>query len=208
MVAVRNSYKKLPKIPAKKIPASLIYEVIDGKPIYYKGYREVLGGTKKISEIMGASTLQNMIIQYILRILFRGLDEKKYHILTNEQGLHLENKSNLSADIAIFETSKLPLKAADKHYANVAPKIQIEVDIDADIEDFEFPEAYINLKTDKLLAFGVEKVIWILSESKKVMIATKDENWQIASWHNEIEITEGLNFNIGQYLQEGESPYA
>ena len=29
-VGVRNLYKKLPKIPAKKIPASLIYEVIDG----------------------------------------------------------------------------------------------------------------------------------------------------------------------------------
>ena len=128
--------------------------------------------------------------------------------MTNEQGLHLENKSNLSADIAIFETSKLPLKAVDKHYASVPPKIQIEVDIDADIEDFEFPEAYINLKTDKLLAFGVEKVIWILSESKKVMIATTDENWQIANWHKEIEITEGLHFNIGQYLQVGDSPYA
>jgi hypothetical protein len=128
--------------------------------------------------------------------------------MTNEQGLHLENKSNLSADIAIFETSKLPLKAADKHDAIVAPKIQIEVDIDADIEDFEFPEAYINLKTDKLLAFGVEKVIWILSESKKVMIATKDENWQITNWHKEIEIAEGLYFNIGQYLKAGESPYA
>jgi hypothetical protein len=128
--------------------------------------------------------------------------------MTNEQGLHLENKSNLSADIAIFETSKLPLKAADKYYASVAPKIQIEVDVDADIEDFELPEAYINLKTDKFLAFGVEKVIWILSESKKVMIATKDENWQITNWHKEIEITEGLYFNIGQYLQAGESPYA
>ncbi|MER0442426.1 Uma2 family endonuclease [Emticicia sp. W12TSBA100-4] len=208
MVAVRNLNKKLPKIPAKKIPASLIYEVIDGKPIYYKGYREVLGGTKKSSEIMGASTLQNMIIQYMLRILFRNLDEKKYHILTNEQGLHLEKKTNLSADIAIFETSKLPLKAADKHYASVPPKIQIEVDIDADIENFEFPEAYINLKTDKLLAFGVEKVIWVISESKKVMIATKDENWQIANWHQDIEVIEGISFNIGQYLQEGESPYA
>jgi hypothetical protein len=208
MVAVRNTSKKLPKISAKKIPASLIYEVIDGKPIYYKGYREVLGGTKKISEIMGASTLQNTIIEYILRILFRNLNEKRYRVLTNEQGLHLADKINLSADIAIFETSKLPVRAADKHYASVPPKIQIEVDIDADIEDFEFPEAYINLKTDKLLAFGVEKVIWILSESKKIMIATKDENWQIMNWHKEVEITEGINFNIGQYLQEGESPFA
>jgi hypothetical protein len=203
MVAVRNAFKKLPKIPA-----SLIYEVIDGKPIYYKGYREVLNGAKKISEIRRASTLQSIIIEYILRILFRGLDEKMYRIMTNEQGLHLEAKINLSADIAVFETSKLPLKSADKHYASVAPKIQIEIDVDADIEDFDSQDAYIYLKTDKLLAFGVEKVIWILSESKKLMIATKDENWQIANWHKEIEITEGLYFNIGQYLKEGESPFA
>ena len=51
MVAVRSLNKKLPKIPAKKIPASLIYEVIDGKPIYYKGYREVLNGTKKVVKL-------------------------------------------------------------------------------------------------------------------------------------------------------------
>lgn len=208
MVAVRNSQKKLPKIPAKKIPASLIYEVIDGKPIYYKGYREVLNGTKKSSEIIGASNLQSTIIECLLMVLFKNLDLSKYRILTNETGLHLSKGSNLSGDIVIYEKEKLPIKSADKHYIALPPKIQIEVDIDADIEDFEFPEAYINLKTDKLLAFGVEKVVWILSESKKVMIATKDENWQIMNWHKEIEITEGINFNIGQYLQEGESPYA
>jgi hypothetical protein len=52
MVGVRNLYKKLPKIPA-----SLIYEVIGGKPIYSKAYRKVLNGTKKSSEIKGAGTL-------------------------------------------------------------------------------------------------------------------------------------------------------
>jgi hypothetical protein len=51
MVAVRNLHKKLPKIPVKKIPASLIYEVINGKPIYYKGYKEVLNGTKKVVKL-------------------------------------------------------------------------------------------------------------------------------------------------------------
>lgn len=208
MVAVRNLQKKLPKIPAKKIPASLIYEIIDGKPIYYKGYREVLGGTKKISEIMGSSNLQSTIIEYMLMILFKNLDLGKYRILTNKTGLHLSKGSNLSGDIIIYEKENLPIKSADKHYISVPPKIQIEVDIDADIEDFDTPNAYIHLKTDKLLAFGVEKVIWVISESKKVMIATKDENWQIANWHQDIEVIEGISFNIGQYLQEGESPYA
>ena len=30
----------------QEIPSYLIYEMDDGKPIYYKGYKEVLAGTK------------------------------------------------------------------------------------------------------------------------------------------------------------------
>jgi hypothetical protein len=85
--------------------------------------------------------LHNFILQHILRILFRNLDENKFHILTNEQGLHIGLKSNFSADIAIFDVEKLPLKSGDKHYASVPPKIQIEVDIDADLENFDTPDS-------------------------------------------------------------------
>ncbi|MCU0471483.1 MAG: Uma2 family endonuclease [Arcicella sp.] len=208
MIATKSPRKALPRIPAKKIPASLIYEIMDGKPIYYKGYRDVIELKKTKAEIMGASTLQNFILQHILRILFRNLDENKFHILTNEQGLHVGLKSNFSADIAIFETTKLPVKAADKHYASVPPKIQIEVDIDADLENFETPDAYMYAKTEKLLDFGVEKMIWVMSASKKVLVATPGENWQIIDWHKEIEIIDGISFNIGKYLKEQESPFA
>jgi Uma2 family endonuclease len=208
MIATKSPRKSLPRIPAKKIPPSLIYEIMDGKPIYYKGYREVIGLKKTKSEIMGASTLQNTILEYILRILFRNLDEATFRILTNEQGLHVGLNSNFSADIAIFETEKLPVKSADKHYASVPPKIQIEVDIDADLENFETPDAYIYAKTEKLLDFGVEKMIWIMSASKKVLMATKGENWLVIDWHKEIEIIEGISFNIGKYLKEQESPFA
>lgn len=208
MIATKSPRKSLPRIPAKKIPSSLIYEIMDGKPIYYKGYREVVGLKKTKAEIMGASTLQNTILEYILRILFRNLDETMFRILTNEQGLHVGLNTNFSADIAIFETNKLPVKSADKHYASVPPKIQIEVDIDADLESFETPDAYIYAKTEKLLDFGVEKMIWIMSASKKVLVATKGENWLVIDWHKEIEIIEGISFNIGRYLKEQESPFA
>ncbi len=208
MITTKSTKKILPRIPAKKIPSSLIYEIMDGKPIYYKGYREVIAQTKTKEEIMGASTLQNTIIEYILRILFRNLDDKKFRILTNEQGLHIGLKTNFSADIAIFETEKLPVKSADKHYAQVPPKIQIEVDIDADLEDFEFLDAYIYSKTEKLLDFGIEKMIWVMSGNKKILVATKDENWQVINWNKDIEITEGILFNIGKYLKDEGSPFA
>ena len=34
----------------QNIPEVLIYEMIDGQPIYYRGYNEYLKGTKQLSE--------------------------------------------------------------------------------------------------------------------------------------------------------------
>ena len=73
---------------------------------------------------------------------------------------------------------------------------------------FGTPDGYIYTKTDKLLQFGVEKVIWLMSESKKVLVATKDENWSIIDWNKDIAIANGISFNIGKYLKDEESPFA
>jgi hypothetical protein len=179
-----------------------------GKPIYYKGYEEVVNGTKTIEEVMGSSNLQSTIIEYLLMVLFKSIDLTKYRVLTNETGLHLSKKNNLSGDIVIYDKSVLPVKSADKHYISVPPKIQIEVDIDAHLGAFGTPDGYIYTKTDKLLQFGVEKVIWLMSESKKVLVATKDENWSIIDWNKDIAIANGISFNIGKYLKDEESPFA
>jgi Uma2 family endonuclease len=208
MNATKSPRKKMPRIPAKDIPAALIYEIMDGKPVYYKGYREVLNNEKTLEEVMGASTLQGFIVAYILKTLYRNLDDNLYNILTNEQGLHLNRKNNLSADIAIYEKTKLSAAQADKHYATLPPKIQIEVDINADMDEELSETSYIQQKTDKLLAFGVEKVIWVLSDSKKVIVATPHDNWQMIDWHKEIEVVDGVGFCIGGYLLEEGSPFA
>lgn len=208
MNATKNPRKTLPRIPAKKIPAALIYEIMDGKPIYYKGYREVLKNEKTIEEVMGASNLQVTIIEYILITLYRALDLKLYRILTNEVGLHLDKKSNLSGDILIYDKNVLPVKAADKYYISVPPKVQIEVDIAAELEGMLSETSYLQQKTDKLFQFGVEKVIWVLSDSKKVIVAIPNDNWKIIDWHKEIEIIDGIGFCIGRYLKDEGSPFA
>ena len=208
MNATKSPRKKLPRIPTKDIPTALIYEIMDGKPVYYKGYREVLNNEKTLEEVMGASTLQGFIVAYILKTLYRNLDDNLYNILTNEQGLHLNRKNNLSADIAIYEKTKLSAAQADKQYATLPPKIQIEVDINADMDEELSETSYIQQKTDKLLAFGVEKVIWVLSDSKKVIVATPHDNWQMIDWHKDIEVVDGVGFCIGGYLLEEGSPFA
>ena len=49
----------------RNVPDYLIYEIMDGKPIYYRGFREVLSGKKQAEEIMGSSLLQSYIVTYL-----------------------------------------------------------------------------------------------------------------------------------------------
>ncbi len=43
-----------------EIPDYLVYETIDGNPIYYKGFKDVLKKLKTPEEIMGCSSLQGI----------------------------------------------------------------------------------------------------------------------------------------------------
>lgn len=187
--------------PKLDIPDYLIYEIIDGKPIHYSGYKEVLSGKKSFSEIMGSSYKQSLIVSYILKKLFSILNENEYTILTNEIGLHLNNKNNLAGDLYIFENKALEAFEVHENYLHVPPKIAVEVDIIADEMDIT-TDNYIYTKTQKLLEFGVEKVIWITTKAKKVTIATSTADWQVRDWHKPFEIIDGIEFNIGKFLEE------
>lgn len=94
----------------------MIYEIIDGKPIYYKGYEAVMNGTKTIEEVRGSSNLQSTIVEYLLMVLFKSIDLTKYRVLTNETGLHLSKKNNLSVDIVSYDKNDLPLGQLIKLY--------------------------------------------------------------------------------------------
>jgi hypothetical protein len=187
---------KNPSPTIRKVPSYLIAEVIDGKPYYYKGYKQVLNKKKTLDDIMGASTLQGFIVTYLTRLLMT-LSEDEYHILLNETGIHIDTDTNLSGDILIFDASKpLPINT---HYAHQAPLINIEIDVNIALEQ-EDEKDYIFKKTQKLLDFGVEKVIWILTKSQKVIVATPNDNWLIISWDKDIEIMRGIIFNVPAYL--------
>jgi hypothetical protein len=44
-----------PKKRSKKIPETLVYEVLNGRPLYRKGYKEVLRKNLNPENIMGSS---------------------------------------------------------------------------------------------------------------------------------------------------------
>lgn len=208
MIASSNPSRVVPKnISAENIPDVLIHEIIDGIPLYRKGYRDVLAKTKTVEEIMGCSSLQFFIIDYILGILYPNINREKYIIGTNEAGLHLDKRNNLSGDIVIFDKDVLTIDKIDKHYSKVHPKISIEIDLDVELDTFT-ESGYIAIKTRKLLEFGADKVVWFLTKSKKVLIVTKDNDPQTLDWNQNVEILDGISVNVGQYLKDKGSEFA
>ncbi|AAC07450.1 hypothetical protein [Aquifex aeolicus] len=57
-------------------------------------------------------------------------------------------------------------------------------------------------KTQELLDTGVEKVIWIFTKPKKVMIVEKGKKWIIQDWNEEFEVMEGIKINLNEILKE------
>lgn len=198
MIALREP--KPVKRPPRNIPAHLVYEIMDGKPIYYRGYREVLLNKKTFEEIMGASSLQSIIIYYLVSFIGKFIDEDKFTVLTGEAGLHLDHRNNLANDIAIFDNAILTPDKINKKYADVPPKIAIEVDIIADIEDLG-ESGYIYKKTQKLLSFGTETVFWVLTAAQVVIVASS-EKIETFNWNKDIQLFDNQFFNIGKFLDK------
>ena len=117
-----------------EVPDYLIYEMDEGKPIYYRGYRDVLLGHKQFEEIMGESTLQTWLKTQITIFLSKLLDDSKYICVVGEQGLLLSKNTHRASDISIFTKENFKLTS---HYSKLPPKIVIEIDTKAHIEEDE-----------------------------------------------------------------------
>lgn len=180
-----------------QIPKILIYEEFDGHPIYRKGYKDVILGLKKIEEInMGTSKLQYFIISCIIKYLNRNLPES-YFAGASELGLHLTTNSNFSADIAIFREGQLQVGFHSTKYADVPPSVVVEVDIKIDeSEYFQNEEEYFHKKTERLLQWGVERVIWVFSSSRRVLIADNLQKWEFNSWELPFTIIDEHEINL------------
>jgi len=185
------------------IPAYLAYEEMDGEAIPYKGYREVLAGNKKPEEIMGSSSIQAAVVYAVGLFLGNNIDRKKYLITSNESGLHLSLGNNLANDLAVFDRKDLKL---NKNYFHVAPKVVVEIDSKADLSDtsLETERNYFIKKSQKMLDFGVEKVVWILTENRKVLISTAGQDWIITDFDRDIPLLDDCVLNVARLLAEEE----
>ena len=190
--------------PRRKIPGYLVREVIDGMPFYYKGYREVINKNKTLEELMSDSGLQWLIKEFLSDSLKATLGKKKYIIGHGEIGNHLSQGQNFSLDVAVFDKALLtPAKITNK-FIDVPAKLVIEVDVNVELpdRDSDLFQEYVVRKVRSLFKFGTEKVVWVFTKSKMVISATPTQPWQFIDWHQEVELMEGVNVNIGKWIEE------
>ena len=180
----------------------LVYEEMDGRKLYRKGYKKFLNQTKTIEEVMGCSSLQAAIVSVLLSYLYRNIEDEGFEIMTNEAGLHISLGNNLSSDIILYDAKDFFNYCLDEHYFNVAPKMVIEVDIKIELEEDMDPVDYWTKKTEKLLSFGVEKVVWVFSEDKKIIIAEPNKDWKTCDWTMDFELMPNHILNIQRMIDK------
>jgi hypothetical protein len=187
-----------------KIPDYLIRETIDGIPFYYAGYRDVLNKKKTIEDIMADSGLQAIIKAYIMKLFAQHLDWDIYQPLSGEVGSHLDHRSNLALDVAVYENSVLTPEKINTKYIDVNPKIVIEIDVRVKLEDEEANpfDQYVLRKVNKLLSKGTERIIWVFTQSDTIIVAKPGNSWEVFKLNQEVLLMENVKINIGEYLKK------
>lgn len=189
------------------IPQSLLHEEFGGRKYYRRGYREVLLGLKDESEILGNSVLVGLITSAILFDLQERLPKKKYWILVNEAGQYFDGGDTFVNDLAIIAKDKIKDTLSTKSN-DVPPRFVIEMDVSVDPKDYSNESdsgsevAYMLEKSERLLKFGVEGVAWVLSKSRKILLALPGQRPQFFDWTEEVPLFDGHTFCLQRILEE------
>ncbi len=191
------------KKTTEQVPGYLVYEELDGIKVYYRGYKNVLLGKQTPEEIRGYGDVQWFMIN-LLKDYFQPIFGKDYWLWSGEGGLHVKHGTNPSLDFVILPKSAFSLKNAKNKYIDTPPSVVIEVDTKADFESFPLsPGCYYLKKTEILLDFGVQELIWIFTQVEKVMVARPKQPWLTVNWTDEIEAL-GHRFSLQHIIEESE----
>ena len=149
---------------------------------------------------MGTSGLQYFIIGCIIKFLNRNLPES-YFAGSSELGLHLSKNANFSADIAIYKEGRLNIGFHSVNYVDTPPNVVIEVDIKIEEYDyFKSEEEYFHRKTEQLLQWGVERVVWVFSSSRRILVADNLQKWEFIRWDLPFIVIDDYEINLWELM--------
>ncbi len=194
----------MPAKSPRKIPEFLVRETIDGIPFYFSGYRKVLSKTKTFEDIMADSGLQSILKNLIGRLLDKFFREEDWDVLIGETGAHLDHRSNLGLDVAVYDRKELTPEKFTARYLDIVPKLVIEIDVKVELPDpkADIFQEFVLRKVRKLFQSGTEKVVWVFTKSKTVIVAEPKKPMQIFDWDDDIEIYKGVNLNVPALLRK------
>lgn len=184
--------------PEVIVPKALIYEMVEGQPIYYRGWQAVLKGEKTIEQVMASSAIQSYLSSEILVKIHPQL-KKNYIFATNEAGLRFAKSDWRAADIGIWTRESIKNAPLNDKYWDIMPTIVIEIDTKADTA--ELPLYYLD-KTQDLLKKGIKRVLWIFTKTQQVMVAELGQNWEIQNWTDSVEVIDGCTFNVQEMIDD------
>ena len=137
----------------------------------------------------------------IFGFIHANVDRKQYFITTNEPGVHLKKGSNLSNDIAIFAKSDVPVLRGK--YFSVPPVVVVDVKVELPPEEFPAREAdYVFEKSARLLDFGVQKVIWVTTHTRKLFVATPNDPWTVQNRDVAVPVLDDCVLNLARLLED------
>ena len=183
----------------RKLLKELVYEEVNGKPIYYRNYKLVIKGKKSLEEVMASSSLQARLKSELSYYLNNVLRKKGYVILVSEVGIKLRKGGSRSLDLAIYKNEDYEPYKNSSSYLPISPIVAIEIDIKAEIKKQNFMD-YIIKKIEDLFEMETLKVIWIFTSPKIILVANRNSDWFIKNWEDEINIIDNVNIKLKEIL--------
>jgi len=183
-------------IAEREIPISsykekiFTYKDIDNLP---EGNYEIIEG--KIIEMTPVNLLHGILEMKIARVLGNKLENKGY-ILGGETGILTQKDSLKIRGMDIAFISKERLKKIEKGLLKIAPEVIIEI-----ISPFN-NASDIRKKTLEYINMGVDKVVNIYLDDKKVVVIEQNRKIQEHDINDDISIIYDINLNIGDLLSE------
>ncbi|MEO0145153.1 MAG: hypothetical protein ABIL89_04225 [candidate division WOR-3 bacterium] len=177
---------------------NLIYERVKRRIFYYKDYELVLKGKKSFKRVISDSALQSKIKNKLSDYL-ENLIKEEYILIPHPLKIAITEKSYRVVDMSIYKKEDFE-KIKDKEYVEISPLVAFQVDIKAKIKKAEDLE-YVYNKIMDLFNMQTIRVIWIFTSPKIILEAQKNQDWFIKKWKENIEVIDGIYFNLKQLLK-------
>ncbi len=116
----------------------------------------------------------------------------KYGLLTGAVNIQTQLSKKYLTDLVILRNEDFDI---NDQYLIKPPITTVEIDFWQ-----QHSMDYVLEKVTDYHNFGVQKVIWIFTKNKKVMVATPGQPWLTLDWSVDVEVVEELVINLADIV--------